>query len=120
MLKKNKLPSIVEFIFQCHSGIVCSFTGKQVGETILYFGCRHEAEDYIYRDELEKYKEDGTLSNIYTAFSRDGPKKVYVQHLLRQHGEEAWRIMEAGGHIYVCGWVSQQNQGIKAMLMKMV
>ena len=35
--------------------------GKQVGETVLYFGCRKKAEDFIYQDELEKYVESGIL-----------------------------------------------------------
>ena len=69
----------------------------------LYFGCRHEKEDYIYREELEQYLADGTLSKIYTAFSRDGPKKVYVQHLLKQNQDEVWSVLDNGGHVYVCG-----------------
>jgi len=35
--------------------------GKQVGETVLYFGCRKKAEDFIYQDELEKYINSGIL-----------------------------------------------------------
>ncbi|XP_055327531.1 NADPH--cytochrome P450 reductase-like [Paramacrobiotus metropolitanus] len=77
--------------------------GKAVGETILYFGCRKKAEDFIYNEELEGFVESGTLTKLYTAFSRDAPEKVYVQHLLRDNGEEVWNLLEKGGHIYVCG-----------------
>ena len=79
--------------------------GKPVGETILYFGCRHQNEDYIYEEELAKYKEEGLLTKLYVAFSRDQAQKVYVQHLLEQNGEEVWKILDKGGHIYVCGSV---------------
>ncbi|ELU16857.1 hypothetical protein CAPTEDRAFT_153661 [Capitella teleta] len=77
--------------------------GKPVGETVLFFGCRHEDEDFIYEDELKAFLEDGTLTQLHTAFSRDQPEKIYVQHLLRQQKDEVWRLLELGGHIYVCG-----------------
>lgn len=35
--------------------------GKPVGETILYFGCRKEKEDFIYRQELDAFVQDGVL-----------------------------------------------------------
>ena len=79
------------------------FIGKPVGETVLYFGCRRKAEDFIYRDEMEDYVARGSLTKFYTAFSRDSPDKVYVQHMLRDNGEEVWNYLDKGGHIYVCG-----------------
>lgn len=42
-----------------------------VGDAWLFFGCRHEARDYLYREELEGYVADGTLTQLVTAFSRD-------------------------------------------------
>ena len=80
-------------------------TGKPVGDTVLYFGCRHKGEDYIYQDELEDYEKDGTLTQLHLAFSRDQAHKVYVQHLLEQNSQEVWKLLENGGHIYVCGLV---------------
>ena len=44
--------------------------GKPVGETHMFFGCRNEAIDYIYREELEAFAADGLLT-LHTAFSRD-------------------------------------------------
>lgn len=44
---------------------------KALGSTILYFGCRHKSEDYIYQDELEGFNEEGTISDLLVAFSRD-------------------------------------------------
>lgn len=77
--------------------------GKPVGETHLYFGCRHKDKDYIYREEMEKYVEDGVLT-IHTAFSRDQDKKVYVTHRMKENKEELWRLIgQQGGHLYVCG-----------------
>ena len=56
--------------------------GKQLGPVKLYFGCRHQAQDFIYRSELEAFRREGTLRALSTAFSRDGAQKDYVQVLL--------------------------------------
>lgn len=37
-------------------------TGKPVGETILFFGCRNRAEDFLYEEELQQCTEDGLLT----------------------------------------------------------
>lgn len=42
--------------------IVLWFIGKPVGDTILYFGCRHRSEDFLYEDELKQYVDDGLLT----------------------------------------------------------
>ncbi|KAL3858480.1 hypothetical protein ACJMK2_013069 [Sinanodonta woodiana] len=77
--------------------------GKPVGDTVLYYGCRCKAEDYLYEEELDGYVKDGTLTHLHLAFSRDQEEKVYVQHLLMKNKEETWKILENGGHIYICG-----------------
>ena len=77
-------------------------SGRLVGETRLYFGCRRKTEDFIYREELEGYVKSGSLT-MRVAFSRDQEKKVYVQHLLEEDGDHVWKMLEEGGHFYVCG-----------------
>lgn len=81
----------------------CKKEGKDVGETVLYFGCRKRKEDFIYEEELLEYEKSGLLK-LHLAFSRDQPHKVYVSNLLEQNADELWRIVgENNGHIYVCG-----------------
>ena len=78
--------------------------GRTIGETILYFGCRKSSEDYLYEEELKQYVENGTLSKLYVAFSRDQSQKVYVTHLLQQNKDEVWDIIgNKNGHVYICG-----------------
>ena len=72
--------------------------GKLVGETHLYFGCRHAAKDFIYRDELEKFVSDDVLT-MHTAFSRDGPKKVYVTDKMRENSELLWNLIGEQVHL---------------------
>lgn len=52
------------------------FSGKEVGETVLYYGCRHQNEDYLYKDELAKFLKEGALTQLNVAFSRDQAEKV--------------------------------------------
>ena len=68
--------------------------GKPVGPTVLYFGCRNKAQDYIYQDELEDWEKDGLLT-LHTAFSRDQKQKRYVTHCLRETGSAVWDLLDS-------------------------
>ena len=77
------------------------------GDTVLFYGCRSPEKDYIYKDELEKAKEDGILTDLCIAYSRvPGQPKVYVQQLVEQQAERMWSLIEKGAYIYVCGGTS--------------
>ncbi|KAI1903538.1 hypothetical protein AGOR_G00028220 [Albula goreensis] len=78
--------------------------GKEVGETVLYYGCRHRNEDYLYQEELEEFERAGVLTQLNVAFSRDQAQKVYVQHLLKQNKDHLWKLIHTeNAHIYICG-----------------
>lgn len=80
--------------------------GATVGPSILYFGCKKRSLDYLYRDELEAYAREGTLTELHLAFSREQPEKVYVQHLLARRAAETWRLIHKdGAAVFVCGAV---------------
>ncbi|OXU28241.1 hypothetical protein TSAR_010767 [Trichomalopsis sarcophagae] len=94
--------------------------GKEVGDTILYFGCRKRDEDFLYHEELQQYVDSGTLT-LHTAFSREQANKVYVTHLLEQNKEELWRVIgEKNGHIYVCGDARNMARDVHNILLKVV
>lgn len=59
--------------------------GKQIGDTVLFFGCRKKNEDYIYEDELSSYSQDGTLAQLHVAFSRDQVGAVWV-YIMCEYG----------------------------------
>ncbi|TDH68183.1 hypothetical protein CCR75_004108 [Bremia lactucae] len=91
--------------------------GIEVGKSIMYFGCRRRKEDFLYQDELELYKTSGVLSQLHVAFSREQQKKVYVQHLLLQHGQETWQLLhDQDAHIYICGATAMGNEVHRALL----
>lgn len=49
---------------------------------MLFFGCRHKKNDFIYEEELLNYRKSGALTSLHTAFSRDQAEKEYVTHHL--------------------------------------
>lgn len=72
----------------------------------LFFGCRNETKDFLYREELEGSVERGALQKLTAAFSRDAEEVVYVQHRLVEHGAQVadW-LLHRNTTIYVCGFV---------------
>lgn len=79
-----------------------SETGKALGQAVLYFGCRRRDQDYLYGGLLEEYAAQGDIT-LFTAFSRELEKKVYVQDRLRESKGLVWDLVKNGAHFYVCG-----------------
>jgi len=95
--------------------------GTPVGETVLFFGCRRENEDFLYKDEWPQYaKELGSSFEIHTAFSRENDKKVYVQHKILEQSSKINKLLEDGAFIYVCGDASRMARDVQASLAKVV
>lgn len=78
----------------------CAHTGKNW----FIFGNRHSEGDFYYKDRLMQYLDDGDISQLNTAFSRDAGQKVYVQNRLEQQQEQlAEWLLDLGAQVYVCG-----------------
>jgi cytochrome P450/NADPH-cytochrome P450 reductase len=89
--------------------------GAALGPAMLFFGCRHPEQDFLYADELKGFAADG-VSELHTAFSRaDGPK-TYVQNQLAQQKDKVWSLIEQGAVIFVCGDGSKMEPDVKATL----
>ena len=73
------------------------------GRNWLFFGDWTEEGEYLYREEMEAWKDSGFIDRHDLAWSRAGSEKVYVQHLMKQNGEQIWNWIDGGGHFYVCG-----------------
>jgi len=78
--------------------------GKQVGPMVLYFGSRHRSQEYLYGEELEAYHQDGLLTKLGLAFSRDQHEKVYIQNKMQEDSQLIHDLLlKNQGHFYLCG-----------------
>jgi len=69
----------------------------------LYFGCRNQ-NDFIYKDQLFDWVNQGVLSNLEVALSRMTEEKLYVQNLMEEESEQVWAYLNHPKcHYYVCG-----------------
>lgn len=89
--------------------------GAELGEAVLFFGCRKREEDYLYREELEAYHGEG-LVELHTAFSRDDDERTYVQDLIKREADRVWSLIENGARIYVCGDGARMEPDVRKTL----
>jgi NADPH-ferrihemoprotein reductase len=112
--------------------------GEEVGRTLLFFGCRKQKEDFLYSDEWnvripqpaflqscsqsqQTYKEAlGDKFSLITAFSREGAKKVYVQHRLQEHAKEVNELLLQKAYFYVCGDAANMAREVNTVLAKIM
>ncbi len=89
--------------------------GQTLGPAMLFFGCRHPEQDFLYEKELQQFAADG-VCELHVGFSRgDGPK-TYVQHLIAAQKDRVWSLIGQGAIIYVCGDGGKMEPDVKAAL----
>ena len=127
-----------------------SHAGARIAPTLVFFGCRREAGDFLYREEWEALaadpvalvghpelrtfandeKSDGSPPSGFEvcsleggfvpAFSRDGDAKDYVQHRIASHAMRVWRMLRAGAAVYVAGSAAKMPQDVRETMEKVV
>ncbi|MEV1291930.1 sulfite reductase flavoprotein subunit alpha [Pseudonocardia sp. NPDC049635] len=90
------------------------------GRNWLVFGDRRREHDFLYRSELTGWADDGLLTHLDLAFSRDQAGKVYVQDRMREHGARLHAWLAEGAHLYVCGDASRMARDVDAALHEVV
>jgi sulfite reductase (NADPH) flavoprotein alpha-component len=91
---------------------------KAAGKAWLFFGHQREASDYFYKDELAALSNNGALTKLSLAWSRDGGKKTYVQDRMRDEGAELFDWLNSGAHFYICGDAKRMARDVERALVE--
>uniref|UniRef100_A0A4W5MGK1 Methionine synthase reductase n=1 Tax=Hucho hucho TaxID=62062 RepID=A0A4W5MGK1_9TELE len=102
----------------------------EFSETWLFFGCRHRDRDFLFREELQGFVANGTLTHLKVSFSRDTPEgtetqsetgPTYVQHNLLSHAKDVINLLlQENGYLYVCGDAKNMAKDVNDTLIEML
>jgi sulfite reductase alpha subunit-like flavoprotein len=90
------------------------------GPNWLLFGNPRRGSDYLYEAELEAWRQNGVLSRLDLAFSRDQAEKRYVQHCLQDQAADVYRWLENGASLYVCGDARHMAEDVQTTLLDLI
>ncbi|RUS42642.1 assimilatory sulfite reductase (NADPH) flavoprotein subunit [Cohnella sp. AR92] len=90
------------------------------GPSWLFYGDRHFVTDFLYQTDWQRMLKDGVLTKLDVAFSRDTDEKVYVQHRMLENGEELYKWLQNGAHVYVCGDEKHMAHDVQSALLTII
>lgn len=91
---------------------------EALGPVLLFFGIRRRDSDFLFEEEFNSYLENGSLTELHLACSREQTEKVYVQHVLVDHSDHIWSLLQDGAHTYVCG-ANTMTTDVDAVIRKL-
>ncbi|XP_067643825.1 NADPH-dependent diflavin oxidoreductase 1 [Eurosta solidaginis] len=87
--------------------------GIEVGDLIVFFGCRSKTKDYHFMDDFIRWEAEG-FCKVFVAFSRDQEHKVYVQHLIREQKTRLSKlILEKKAFVMVAGSSNNMPKAVR-------
>ncbi|WP_405598094.1 MULTISPECIES: bifunctional cytochrome P450/NADPH--P450 reductase [unclassified Streptomyces] len=90
--------------------------GAPVAQSLLFFGCRTPERDFLYEEELRHFEQLGIV-RLHPAFSRvPGRPKTYVQHLIAEHADEVWQLLQEEAVVFVCGDATRMAPDVRRAL----
>jgi sulfite reductase (NADPH) flavoprotein alpha-component len=90
------------------------------GKSWMFFGDQHFVTDFLYQTEWQKWLENGVLTKMDVAFSRDTDQKVYVQHRMIEQSKELFEWLQEGAHLYICGDEKHMAHDVHNTLLEII
>ncbi|MFT0802821.1 assimilatory sulfite reductase (NADPH) flavoprotein subunit [Bacillus swezeyi] len=90
------------------------------GKSWMFFGDQHFVTDFLYQTEWQKWLNDGVLTKMDVAFSRDTEEKVYVQHRMLEHSKELFEWLQEGAVFYICGDKNNMVKDVHSALLDII
>lgn len=86
----------------------------------LIFGERQQQFDTPYQTQIQAWQQQGMLTQVDYAFSRDGQICKYVQDCLTQNSQQLKTWVEQGASVYVCGSLKGMAQDVDQNLLSIL
>ncbi|GEK34965.1 assimilatory sulfite reductase (NADPH) flavoprotein subunit [Kurthia sibirica] len=93
---------------------------QATGSAWLFFGDQHFMTDFLYQTEWLRYLNDGVLTSMDVAFSRDQQHKIYVQQRIIEKGAEFYNWLEKGAVIYICGDEKKMAKDVETAILEVI
>lgn len=90
------------------------------GNNWLIFGERNAEYDFYFKNELYDWRDQGLLTRLETAFSRDQVNCIYVQNIVKLSASDITKWIKAGAAIYVCGSASGMAPAVHSELLEIL
>ena len=90
------------------------------GKSWLFYGDRRFRTDFLYQVEWQRWLQDGVLTRMDVAFSRDTANKVYVQHRMMEKSADLYAWLQDGATVYVCGDKDHMAKDVHETLIAIV
>ncbi len=88
------------------------------GRSWLFFGDRQFTHDFLYQLDWQEALKDGALTRMDVAFSRDTPKKLYVQDKMWEKRRHLIEWLDGGALFYVCGDAKAMAKDVRSTLVR--
>src|SRR5439155_2294 len=92
---------------------------RAMGRNWLFFGDQKCATDFLYREEMQAFQNEGLLTRLDLAWSRDQAEKFYVQHRMLQHAKELYAWLEEGASFFVGGAATPSPRRTNSLIASM-
>jgi len=101
---------------------------QDLGEAILFYGCRYKNDDYLYKEELHSFVNNGILTELHTSFSRDqvidesaNENARYVQDNIRKQKDKLMSlIFKVGGAVFICGDAKHMGRDVTNLFVEII
>ena len=87
----------------------CKTSSQQFGEIHLFFGCRHEKKDFLYREEMSRYLDSGILTKLYR-LSPEIKRRKFMLPIEFESTERSW-LKWFWVRMHVCTYVWRCEDG---------
>jgi len=92
--------------------------GREVGPALLFFGVDHPEVDYLYKDELDAWQQQGVVE-VHPAFSEAPDAEVtFVQHRVWQRRDAVTALFRCGAIVFVCGDGARMAPAVRATFVR--